>query len=813
MKDLHIVIVSWNARDLLERCLRSLPAACDGLNWECIVVDNNSADGSANMVKETFADEERIDLITNTLNIGFSRACNQGAVQHKSRNVLLLNVDTECPAGSLTRLVREMDAKTEVGIMGPKILNPDGTLQPSVRRFPGMCDQVATMLKLQKVLPDLPCFKRYFHDDLETEKAQEVDQVMGACFLVKAALWDRMHGLDQRYFFWFEEVDACKQAKELGFKIWYEPSVQVMHHRGAAVAKTDAVRRQSYFNDSLRKYMFKWHGLTAWLVFVALSPIATLLAAGVGFGRRVSRAHSNKTPWWARLKNLRLACYALHRLTAMWLLIATGLWAVSAVTIHNTQASAAFLIALTAITFLMSLFKPAYGLSLVVLELGIGGFGRMASVEVGWLDLSLRMALMGGFFMGWGLNALKARVWRFWRWSEFVIIQVWPVVAGMVILGIFRGWQLEQPFIFQDANSWFFLLYLIPVLDVAHRFGYDLKRLTRSALLAGVIINGVMALATLYVFTHGFAMADVWYTWVRDARLGEITPAGGGLVRVFFQSFIFSIIALIGVMAIWYQHAYRQPLDVVARGISWKFLEKPNFAVRSLIPGIGVLSAVTIALSLSRSFWLGLAAGGMAVLVFGLVKFRSLKFFTIIRMFMVLVGGLVLIFLVMIAPPQKAAWSVTDYFAERGSVSDPAAASRWSLLPVMLEDIKNNPVVGHGLGNTLTFKSSDPRVLKAHPDGMQTTYAFEWGWLSLWDKFGLFGVGVMLWLLVSIGWRLWKSDYEWWFRVSGIASILALAVIHFFTPYLDHPLGFAWLLGVEGALAIKRPNPLWNPNK
>ncbi len=813
MKDLHIVIVSWNVRDLLERCLRSLPAACDGLDWECIVVDNDSADGSADMVRETFKDEERIDLITNSINIGFARACNQGAVQHKSRNVLLLNPDTECPAGSLTKMVRLMDERTDIGILGPRVMNPDGTTQPSVRRFPQLADQAVTLLKLQKVLPQLKSLRRYLYVDLDADKSQEVDQVMGACFLVRAACWDKLHGLDQRYFFWFEEVDACKQAKELGWKVWYEPSVQVLHHRGVAVGKTKFLRRQAYFNDSLRKYMLKWHGWLAWAVIAALSPVATMLAAVVGAGQMVGRQKSGRVTIRKVYHKLKLPCYALHRMALTWFLSLTAIAIASAATFHDPILNGAFCVSMAAAVAVAAYARPACGLAVVAAELIIGGFGRMAAVEINGFSLSLRMALMAGFFLGWSLNAIRAKIWRYWRWSEFFIIQVWVFVAGMVALGMVRGYQLSQPFVFQDANAWFFLLYFLPVMDVAHRQTQSFKRLLRGVMLAGVAWNGLMALLTLFVFTHEVGLATGWYAWIRDARIGEITPAPGGLVRVFFQSFIYSVFALLGVAALWIERARKQPLDMVARGIPRKFLDKPRMAIRLMIPGIWVLSAVIIALSWSRSFWLGTGMGLVAVSVSSAYSRRWLPWMALKRIVVGTVAAFVLIVAIVTLPPAKGEWSVKEFFIQRGNASDPAAASRWSLLPVMWDDVKDNPVVGHGLGRALTYKSSDPRVLSEHPDGLQTTYAFEWGWLALWVKFGLFGVFIMGWLLASIAWRMWKSEYDWWFKTAAVASVVALAVIHFFTPYLDHPLGFAWLLALEGALAIKRPNPLWQPDK
>jgi hypothetical protein len=137
-------------------------------------------------------------------------------------------------------------------------------------------------------------------------------------------------------------------------------------------------------------------------------------------------------------------------------------------------------------------------------------------------------------------------------------------------------------------------------------------------------------------------------------------------------------------------------------------------------------------------------------------------------------------------------------------VTDAAAESRWNLLPVLMKKIGQTPILGSGFGATVTYKTEDPRILAQNPSGLYTTYAFEWGWLEHWIKFGILGIPVMLWLLLSVAWRTWKTDGEWWIRAGFVSSLAALGVIHVFTPYLNHPLGFGFLLAAEGWVTANR---------
>ncbi len=816
MKDLHIVIVSWNVREELERCLKSLPEACKDLDWECVVVDNNSKDGSSEMVEKVFSSEDRIDLLQNKDNLGFAAACNQGAVQHKSRHILLLNPDTICPPLSLTELVRKMDLNPKTGIMGPKLLNTDGTYQQSVRSFPGLCSQILILLKIHHFFPWFPCLKKYFEPKINPNKPQSVDQVMGACFLVRAECWDEMHGLDQRYFIWFEEVDACKNAKKNGWLIWYEPTVAIMHHSGRAFSKALTVKKQRYFNDSLRKYMLKWHGRLAWLIISIFHPISLLLAGVVSIFKEAGnykefkqlQPKKDKPKIEGKEKEneekiMKIWNSVAVKETYLWILCIFVLEVVSFLIFDFTVLRTAFTLLLGIVIAYLAYKKPAFALAVVATEILIGGFGYLFAIKIPDfpMSLSLRMVFLAGFGMGWGINALNNKVWQHWKLNELFIVQIWILIGIMFFSGTANGIIRGNPFVFEDANAWLFLLYFIPVLDIAHRYGKDIIRFSKSAFIASVIYLPLKALLVFYIFTHGIAfIAEPLYTWIRDTRVGEITPAGGNLYRVFFQSAIFSISLLLFVLAYWINYSWNSYKGRLQAQNVFS-LELPKYGAGIL----WVLSSAMLIISLSRSFWLGVIASLLVVFVLGIVFFRRLPFIAIAKSLFGTLMGFALVAGIMYLPwPKTGDLSLTAMIKERGNITDAAGSSRWNLMPAMLDKIALDPIIGNGLGAVVTYKSLDPRVLQDNPDGLYTTYAFEWGWLGFWLKFGLFGPIIMLLLLISLAIRSYKSHFPWWVRCGMITTLLSLSIVHFFTPYLDHPLGFAVLLCFEGMLAIGR---------
>lgn len=817
MKDLHIVVVSWNVREELERCLKSLPEACKDLDWECIVVDNNSVDGSIEMVEKVFSNEERIDLLKNTQNIGFAAACNQGAVQHKSRHILLLNPDTICPPMSLTELVRKMDLNPKTGIMGPKLLNSDGSYQQSVRSFPGLCSQLLILLKIHHLFPWIPCLKKYFEPKIDPNAPQAVDQVMGACFLVRAQCWDEMHGLDQRYFIWFEEVDACKTAKKNGWLVWYEPTVAILHHSGRAFAKAFTVKKQKYFNNSLRKYMEKWHGKPAWLVITAVHPISLLLAGFVSLIKDAENLASLKVKPIKKInsktqgkkkeneeKIMKIWNSVGIKEIYLWFLAILIFEILSFASLEFKTLHAFFTVVLGLGMAYLAYKKPAAAIAVIGTELLVGGFGYLLSAELSFLPLkiSLRMALLGGFIIGWGVNALKNKIWRFWRLNELYIVQIWVLIGIMVFSGLANGIVRGNPFVYEDANAWLFLVYFIPVLDISHRYGSQVIRFSKSAFISSMLYLPLKALFVFYIFTHGVAFAaEPIYKWIRDTRVGEITPAGGDMFRVFFQSGIYSVSLILFILAYWINHGWHSIKEFITDKENIFPMQLPRFGAGFL----WVLSTASLVISLSRSFWLGAASGLVVVFVLGLVNFRKIPFMAIGKSILGAVFGLALVAGIMYFPwPKTGEISLAAMLKERGNITDAAGSSRWNLLPAMMQKISEDPIIGNGLGATVAYESRDPRILKDNPDGIYTTYAFEWGWLDFWVKFGLFGPLIMLLLLISLSIRSYKSHFPWWVRSGMLATLVALSVVHVFTPYLNHPLGFAVLLCFEGMLAIGR---------
>ena len=280
MIDVSVIIVSWNTRELLGRCLKSLFEQTHGVSFEVLVVDNASSDDSAEMVRSEFT---QVNLIANDANLGFARANNQAIAEAKGECVLLLNPDTELIDDGISNLVAVARKHPEAGIVGGKILNPDRSIQASVRRFPTLCSQVLIMLKLHHAFVNISCLRRYFANDVNPESEQSADQVMGAFFLISRQALNIVGTLDERFFIWFEEVDYCKRVVNAGLKVLYTPVAQVVHHGGESFAQVFALKKQKMFNASLAKYMRKHFGRRAWLAIQILRPVSLLLAWFSGF--------------------------------------------------------------------------------------------------------------------------------------------------------------------------------------------------------------------------------------------------------------------------------------------------------------------------------------------------------------------------------------------------------------------------------------------------------------------------------------------------------------------------------------------------
>lgn len=253
--DLSIIIVSWQVKALLEKCLASIFKQAHNLAFEVFVVDNASRDGSPAMVKEKFPD---VKLIINKENRGFATANNQAIRQAKGDFVLLLNPDTEILNNALAKMVKFMKTHLDSGIAGCTLLNPDKTLQPSVRMFPDLFTCTLMVLKLHHFKPIFNLLGRYFVKDFDYHKTQTVEQVMGAFFMIRREVIEKIGLLDEGYYIWFEEVDYCRcLLKKTDYKVYYTPETQIIHYGGQSFKQVMTLKKQWLFYKSMLRYFRK----------------------------------------------------------------------------------------------------------------------------------------------------------------------------------------------------------------------------------------------------------------------------------------------------------------------------------------------------------------------------------------------------------------------------------------------------------------------------------------------------------------------------------------------------------------------------
>jgi len=234
---LSIVTVSWNTKELLRRCLTTLQAELVGLDAEVFLIDNNSADGSAEMVAN---EHPWVRLIANADNRGFAAANNQAFALAAGDYVLLLNPDTEVQPGSISTLLNFLDTHPQAGIVAPQLLNTDGSIQRSCREFPTFAGMLYELIGLSRIFPKCDEFRRYKMLDWNHDDERQVDQPEGACLLVRREILQQVGTLDEGFFMLFEEVDWCYRIKQQGWQIWFTPDARVIHHYGQSIKQVKA---------------------------------------------------------------------------------------------------------------------------------------------------------------------------------------------------------------------------------------------------------------------------------------------------------------------------------------------------------------------------------------------------------------------------------------------------------------------------------------------------------------------------------------------------------------------------------------------
>ena len=258
-----IIIVNYNQKNFLKQCLKNIKEANLKLDYEIIVVDNNSTDGSREILTRFKISDLRFKIILNRENLGFAKANNQGIKLSQGKYILILNPDIIVLPGAIEVLYQFMEAHPEVTLCGPKLLNPDKSIQYSCCRFPTLYTPVLRRTFLGKV----PFFRKkleeYLMKDFDHARPCEVDWLLGAALAMRRSGLDKIGFFDERFFLYFEDVDLARRAHKAGLKVYYVPASQMYHFHQRLSATHSAF--PALFSKitwihiaSAIKYFWKW---------------------------------------------------------------------------------------------------------------------------------------------------------------------------------------------------------------------------------------------------------------------------------------------------------------------------------------------------------------------------------------------------------------------------------------------------------------------------------------------------------------------------------------------------------------------------
>ncbi len=461
----------------------------------------------------------------------------------------------------------------------------------------------------------------------------------------------------------------------------------------------------------------------------------------------------------------------------------------------NSWGQVVFLLLILGVFFL-TLYKLEYGLLILLAEVFIGSKGYLFFYDYDGSMISIRIALWLIVMSVWLAKfLLKAREYGKEFISYFIKnYQVLIILFFFIVWGLINGFLEKHTLanIFFDFNAWLFFALIFPLSwEIFIRSPEKKKNFFKnifSVFAASVAWLSFETLFLFFIFTHKIGGLSIIYRWVRVTGVGEITMMPDNLYRIFLQSHIFILIAFVFSL-LWLWHVKKRPHKETEIYLAFIFLS--------------IFASVSI-ISLSRSNWLGMVLGLSLLVIFLGYKYgvKDFLFLASTISLSVLVGVILAIALARFPYPAPSQLQLTDSLVKRASQikGEAGVSSRWALLPKLLSQIKKSPVLGSGFGTTVTYKSSDPKILEHSPDGNYTTYAFEWGWFDVWLKLGFFGLLSYLVLVGNIVICGVKRSYFSFenqvslFGLGFVFSLIILSVIHFFSPYFNHPLGINFVL-------------------
>jgi len=439
------------------------------------------------------------------------------------------------------------------------------------------------------------------------------------------------------------------------------------------------------------------------------------------------------------------------------------------------------------ICLVLSLYKLEYGIYFIISELIIGSKGYLFYFDAGGFSVSIRIAfwiivmsiwsgkVLSDLFKGKGANIKFIKSANFKYFLPLFVFIIWGLINGSARNNSFND-------LFFDFNGWLFFLLIFPIYSLTdNNFLKNLYQIILASMLWIVTKTFIL----LFIFSHSdIDTVFEIYRWVRMTGVGEITQILGGFYRIFFQSHIFVLIALFIALIILNKNKINQ-----------KQSNKKNIFLYFCFL-VFLLSCIII--SFSRSFWIGLAFG-LFLLFFYLIKNKSaIKNILRLTGIFALSAIFSVIFITFIVkfpfPKPIGGFNTSDLIKDRiSNINESAIVSRWDLLPKLWSEIKEAPILGKGYGATVSYNSSDPRIVSLNPAGEYTTYAFEWGWLDIWLKLGIGGVIAYLVLIFKIfisGIKDYSDDIS-----AGLSfGVLIIAVVSIFSPYLNHPLGIGYII-------------------
>lgn len=260
--DLSIVILNYNQKNFLKVCLNGILKVQPKINYEIIVVDNASTDGSRKMLAGFKIKDSKLKIIFNKKNLGFGSGCNVGIKESKGKYILLLNPDIAVLDNSIEKLIKYLEENKKVGIVGPQLLNPDKTIQKSCYRYPNWYIPILRRTFLAKFPWAKKELEKYLMFGFNHQEKKEVDWILGAALMLRKEMLKKIGLFDKKFFLYFEDIDLCRRANQANWKIVYYPESQMFHYHQRESAKFGIFSIFSRYTrihiSSAIKYFLKW---------------------------------------------------------------------------------------------------------------------------------------------------------------------------------------------------------------------------------------------------------------------------------------------------------------------------------------------------------------------------------------------------------------------------------------------------------------------------------------------------------------------------------------------------------------------------